>query len=278
MFISKALLNEILDRLDRAERKGRSLEERFQRESHGNCQKYAVLLARIKAGEENRFIRDTQTGKALPIVTGIAESANELELSVVSAASMATAAPVATAEMPEPPAAPESLNSAGPAARFEWFRNQGAAAREEFPLLTDAERNEKDESWNRLYRRLRRSLRSARLADTPADPAEWFTARGHRGTLRLAQSVAPVFCAFLEARPGRLIWPSELITDARQRGLISAKRAGAKHTAFCYVRAEAADLFRQAEAYVTDHADSFREFLAAPKEGLRHADYQTQEG
>lgn len=280
MFISKKKLNDILARLDRLERETGELDGRFTRESAGTLQKHAFLLARIRACEENRFVRDKLTGKWIPLLTGVGDAARELETVPKAGTELdlmkKEVEKIEAAAAPKPAALPETLQSAGPAARFEYFRNRAAAPESpdgQAPLLAEAEKKERTEldRWTRIYRTVTGSIQGGATPPGLANPAAWI--EGRNRIPALCAKVAPNFRAFLRAAPGQPKHPISFLSCAVYRGAVTVRPRGNGYTGRAYYEPDVVNLFRRCERIVTETAGS-AEFI---QEG-NHADTEKKEG
>ena len=252
MFISKQTLNSILARLDALEEarfhekdRLRNMEQRQAEEEDRAAQKYEILLARIKASENGRFVYDDRTGKVLPVITGLADARRELAAAVMEKAD-------APKQAPKPKPAPAQKN-----------------ADDEPALFTQAEQ----EKLRRFYDLNFEILTALKICRAPNGITVMLNRRknGNSTACRYAEKYAPTYARFVNSMSGCGSRLSYILTAAADRGVISCERGSARKSPRIYIMEEIIEVFRQAEKFISEHREKFEEFIREGAE--QHVDH-----
>lgn len=264
MFISKNTLNSILARLDALEEarfhdkdRLRNIEERQAAEEDRAAQKYGILLARIKASENGRFVYDDRTGKVLPVITGIGDAQREL-----AAEAIAKAGPITREEIDESRAEYEKLlHHAETAAAPKQAPKRKAEQKtdDEPALFTQAAK----EKVRRFYDLNFDILNALTVSRVPGGTMVMLNRRknGNSTACRYAEEYAPAYARFVNSMSDSGARISYILTAAADRGIISCARGRFRKAPRIYMKEEIIEVYRQAEKFISEHPEKFEEFI-----------------
>ena len=264
MFISKNTLNSILARLDALEEarfhekdRLRNIEERQAAEEDRAAQKYGILLARIKASENGRFVYDDRTGKVLPVITGIGDAQREL-----AAEAIAKAGPITREEIDESRAEYEKLlrHAETAAAPKQAPKRKAEQKTDDEPALFTQAAKEKARRFYDLNFEILAALNIFRV---PNGTLVILNRRknGNSTACRYAEEYAPAYARFVNSMSDSGARISYILTAAADRGIISCARGRFRKAPRIYMKEEIIEVYRQAEKFISEHPEKFEEFI-----------------
>ena len=260
MFISKRERKNIWQKIDDIEKSANEalrrltarierIEETQRKDRADAAQKDGILLARIKASENGRFVYDDRTGKVLPVITGIGDAQREL------------AAEVIAKSIDESRAEYEKLLRHAEKATAPK-RKAEPIADDEPALFTQAQR-EKVRRYYDLNFEILNALKIDRVKNGTPGTAVYLNRRknGNSTACRFAEKHAPTYARFVNSMYDAGARISYILTAAADRGIIFTERGRARKSPRLYLEEEVVQVYQQAEKYISEHPEKFAEFI-----------------